>query len=44
MAAALQFAGYDHKLVMGDGAHSGQHGGAIFSDTLRWLWRDWARE
>jgi enterochelin esterase-like enzyme len=44
MAAALQFAGYDYKLVMGDGAHSGQHGGSIFPDTLRWLWRDWAQE
>jgi enterochelin esterase family protein len=44
MAAALQFAGYDHKFVLGDGAHSGQHGGAIFAETLRWLWRDWPKE
>ncbi len=41
MAAALEFAGYDHRLVMGTGGHSGRHGGAIFPDTLRWLWRDW---
>lgn len=41
MAAALAFAGYDHRFVMGTGAHSGRHGGAIFPDTLRWLWRDW---
>lgn len=41
MAAALAFAGYDHKLVMGTGKHSGRHGGAIFPDTLRWIWRDW---
>jgi enterochelin esterase family protein len=44
MAAALKFAGYDHTFVFGDGAHSGKHGGAIFPDTLRWLWRDWPKE
>lgn len=43
LAAALAFAGYDHRLVLGDGGHSAQHGGAIFADTLRWLWRDWPR-
>jgi enterochelin esterase family protein len=41
LAAALAFAGYDHRLVLGDGGHSAQHGGSIFADTLRWLWRDW---
>ncbi|MDQ8191758.1 alpha/beta hydrolase-fold protein [Roseibacillus persicicus] len=40
MEAALKFAGWDYKTVWGDGGHSGQHGGAIFPDTLRWLWRD----
>jgi enterochelin esterase family protein len=40
MAAALKFAGYDYKFVFGDGRHSGKHGGAIFPDTLRWLWRE----
>jgi enterochelin esterase-like enzyme len=44
MAAALKFAGYDHTFVFGDGGHSGKHGGAIFPDTLRWLWRDWPKE
>ncbi len=39
MASALQFTGYDYKFVLGDGAHSGKHGGAIMPDTLRWLWR-----
>lgn len=43
MAAALKFAGYDHTLVFGAGGHSGAHGGAIFPDTLRWLWRDWPK-
>jgi len=40
MAAALKFKGYDYKFVMGEGRHSGRHGGAIFPDTMRWLWRD----
>ncbi len=44
MAAALKFAGYDHQLVFGTDGHSGRHGGAIFPDTLRWLWRDWPKE
>lgn len=43
MAASLKFAGYDHRFVLGDGGHSGKHGGAIFPDTLRWLWRDWPK-
>jgi enterochelin esterase family protein len=30
---------YDLKTVWGDGAHNGKHGGAIFPDTMRWLWR-----
>lgn len=40
MAAALKFRGYDHKFVYGEGAHNGNHGGAILPDSLRWLWRD----
>ena len=39
MAAALKFAGYDYQFVMGEGGHSGIHGGAILPDSLRWLWR-----
>jgi len=41
MAAALKWAGYDFKIEWGEGGHSGKHGGAIFPETLRWLWRDW---
>jgi predicted alpha/beta superfamily hydrolase len=40
MFAALKFRKYDVKLVYGEGAHTGNHGGAIFPDSLRWLWRD----
>lgn len=43
MAAALKFAGYDYKFVFGDGGHTSKHGGSIFPDTLRWLWRDYAK-
>ena len=39
MESALQFAKYDVKTVWGHGAHSGNHGGAILPDSLRWLWR-----
>jgi enterochelin esterase family protein len=41
MAAALRWAGYDHKTEWGTGGHNGKHGGAILPDSLRWLWRDW---
>ena len=44
MTAALKFAGYDHKFVFGTEGHNGKHGGAIFPDTLRWLWRDWPKQ
>lgn len=39
MASALQFAGYDFKTEWGDGGHNGKHGGSIFPDAMRWLWR-----
>ena len=41
MAAALRFARYDHRFELGTGGHDLAHGGAIFPDTLRWLWRDY---
>lgn len=31
---------YDVRHAWGDGGHNGRHGGAIFPDILRWLWRD----
>jgi enterochelin esterase-like enzyme len=40
MAAALKFMRYDYRFEFGDGRHSGKHGGAIFPDSLRWLWSD----
>ena len=41
MASALRFARYDYRFEMGTGGHDLQHGGAIFPDTLRWIWRDY---
>jgi enterochelin esterase-like enzyme len=40
VAASLKFAGYDVEFVFGEGGHNLRHGGALFADTLRWLWRD----
>ena len=34
------FAGTPDQLVIGRGGHSLRHGGAIFPDTLRWLWSE----
>ena len=39
VAASLEYAGYDYKFVFGEGGHSLAHGGAVFADALRWLWR-----
>ncbi len=41
MYEALEFAGYDTKLVMGSEGHNLKQGGAILPDALRWLWRDY---
>ena len=41
MDSALMFARYDYRFEMGSGGHDLRHGGAIFPDTLRWLWRDY---
>src|SRR6266849_2365060 len=40
MAAALKFSGWDYQFVFGDGKHSAKHGGSIFPETVKWLWRD----
>ena len=39
MAASLEYAGYDVRFEFGAGGHSLAHGGAIFADSLRWLFR-----
>jgi enterochelin esterase family protein len=39
MAKALEWAGYDYRFEFGAGGHSLRHAGAIFAESLRWLWR-----
>jgi hypothetical protein len=41
MDSALRFARYDYRFELGTGGHDLRHGGEIFPDTLRWLWRDY---
>ena len=43
MAAALEFAGNDVKIDLGEDGHSNRHGASVLPDTLRWLWRDYPR-
>jgi gluconolactonase len=43
MADALQYAGYDYQYVLGEEAHNSKHGGAIFPDVVRWIWRDYPK-
>ncbi len=38
VAVALAEAGYDLRLVLGDGGHSPNHGGVLLPDALRWHW------
>ncbi len=40
VAAALAYREYDYQFVFGNGGHTLRHGGSIFPDTLRWLWRE----
>ncbi len=41
MFQALEYSGYDAKLVMGDEGHNMKQGAAIMPEALRWLWRDY---
>jgi gluconolactonase len=41
MAAALEFAGNDVTIDLGEDGHSNRHGASILPETLRWLWRDY---
>ena len=40
MASALKYARYDYRFEFGTGGHDLIHGGAIFPNAMRWLWRD----
>lgn len=41
MFAALNYMKYDVQFVQGEGAHNSRHGGSIFPDAMKWLWRGW---
>lgn len=43
MLSSLEFAGYEVNHVWGDGGHNGKHGGSVFPDAMRWLWKDYPR-
>lgn len=40
LVAALTEKGYDVNYVWGIGGHNQKHGGAVFPEMMRWLWRD----
>jgi enterochelin esterase family protein len=40
MAAALKYRRYDTIFEFGTGGHTLRHGGAVFPETLRWIFRD----
>lgn len=40
LAAALRFAGYEHRFEMTDGGHSGKWAGERLPEALRWLWSE----
>lgn len=40
MEAALKFMQYEYRFEGGQGAHNGNHGGAILPESLVWLWRE----
>jgi enterochelin esterase family protein len=41
MESALMYARYDYRFELGTGGHDLWHGGSIFPDILRWIWRDY---
>lgn len=43
LAAALEYAGYDYKFVVGEEGHNSKHGASILPDAMRWLWRDYGK-
>ncbi len=38
MTEALAYAGYDYRFEFGTGGHNRRHGGALFAESLRWLY------
>lgn len=40
LAAALAYRRYESRFEFGTGGHTLRHGGAVFPETLRWIFRD----
>ena len=43
MQSALEYAGYDHKVVWGEGGHNSKHAKAIMPDAIKWIWNDYPK-
>ncbi len=43
MERALIFAGYEVNHAWSTGGHNGRHATEIFSEAMRWLWKDWPK-
>jgi gluconolactonase len=41
--SALEFSGYESTFIIGTEGHNAKHGGAIFPDALRWLWKEYPK-
>ena len=39
MASALKFAGYSYRFEFGSGGHSLNHGGSLFAESLKWIFK-----
>jgi enterochelin esterase family protein len=45
MASSLKFMNYDVRFDYVEGyGHNSKHGGSVFPDALKWLWRDYPRQ
>ncbi len=45
MSSALSYMGYDHRFDWAEGyAHNSDHGGSLFPEALKWLWRKEAHQ
>ncbi|HZK80905.1 MAG TPA: SMP-30/gluconolactonase/LRE family protein [Humisphaera sp.] len=41
IAAALEFAGYQHRFDLGTTSHDSKQSGPLFPEALKWLWQDY---
>ncbi len=41
IAAALEFAGYQHRFDFGTTSHDSKQSGPLFPEAVQWVWHDW---